>query len=920
MTGQERTIDMESNTNFQTLLDLFGTWENETFYDTRRIMKMLAPECKHLILKCSLANVNIPCFSKLAFQESLNPWGPCCTFNTKNSLKKRHFKNRLASSELGLTVVLNSSQDDYFTPVLNTNGYIVIVHDSENYASVASSNAVEVHPGQNEESFLMIYARVVETDPSLDSFSAMNRRCYFDNEAPNPEQLLASIYTFPNCITRCRIRSMVALCRCLPFYMPWRLVENQDGVVYCTLNHIPCLRQYNFKWTNVLIERKAVPGLEREMEEALYCPQCLPSCNDVQYSVSLHSLPIDNYLVTFANKSESNSDISLLRVYFGDPYAHLYIRLLNNAWFEVFTTKPPPRLVVGRAAWWIPAPVPSLDGGDETGSTEEEDTQKLSFAAELKDLLHNLSFHCYGKLVEQGRRISERFFWLIFHTTALSVLIAFLCDTYTSEKKALVTTLYDPLYPIRNVEFPTVSVCTINRISSRAVVRYAQDLSDKDPSHRNVSYFIEELRAFGFLYYRLDKMDDYERALRFQGFLDTYDVEPQDLFFNTRSRMHALTPNCSETFVSCRLAGEPFNCLKHFKEMLTGNGFCCTFNFEFGYTKKSRFRRGFFGAELGLVLTLKSAPSDNFFKLYSPDGFLHNYPDYFSGGVADRFAPLGHTTLLPIRPKIFETVPEARCMNPEVRNCLFKDEMPRMFKKTYSFSKCISICRARSVLSLCECVPFNVPQNYFGGVMGRVYCTLQHVECIQRYEFKWLNVITRHADVPGLEHEMEDALYCPGCLPSCTETRYKVRGAMMLALSSSYKPMGYIDGNNVYDHGNGNGNDSSTGNGNGGGDGNGTELAVVRIYFAQTHIQYFRQIIKNAWYETFSTIGNICSIIAGFSLIGICELLFFLAKQLWHACKTELKAECHHVSTNGFRRARQQEQQQPEKMELLILP
>jgi len=30
------------------------------------------------------------------------------------------------------------------------------------------------------------------------------------------------------------------------------------------------------------------------------------------------------------------------------------------------------------------------------------------------------------------------------------------------------------------------------------------------------------------------------------------------------------------------------------------------------------------------------------------------------------------------------------------------------------------------------------------------------------------------------------------------------------------------------------------------------ELAVVRIYFAETHIQYFRQIIKCAWYETFS--------------------------------------------------------------------
>lgn len=43
------------------------------------------------------------------------------------------------------------------------------------------------------------------------------------------------------------------------------------------------------------------------------------------------------------------------------------------------------------------------------------------------------------------------------------------------------------------------------------------------------------------------------------------------------------------------------------------------------------------------------------------------------------------------------------------------------------------------------------------------------------------------------------------------------------------------------------------------------------------------------------TIGNICGIIAGFSLIGICELLFFLAKQLWQACRAEIKAELCHI-------------------------
>jgi len=35
------TVDTEDFVTFQTFLDVFGTWNNETFFDTRRIMKMV---------------------------------------------------------------------------------------------------------------------------------------------------------------------------------------------------------------------------------------------------------------------------------------------------------------------------------------------------------------------------------------------------------------------------------------------------------------------------------------------------------------------------------------------------------------------------------------------------------------------------------------------------------------------------------------------------------------------------------------------------------------------------------------------------------------------------------------------------------------------------------------------------------------
>ncbi|TDG50440.1 hypothetical protein AWZ03_003029 [Drosophila navojoa] len=546
---------------------------------------------------------------------------------------------------------------------------------------------------------------------------------------------------------------------------------------------------------------------------------------------------------------------------------------------------PSKRLVVGRAAWWIakprarpPAPLTLMAAIRE----EESAARKLSFADAVKDLLQNLSFHCYGKLVEHGRGIQERFFWLICHITALTMLIAFVWGTYKDAADELVTTLYDPLYAVSKVPLPAVTICSQNRLSRRAVWRYAQELSSKDPRKRNATYFYTELRAFS-LYYGIDENIDDERILRLQSLLDQLDTRPHDLFFNPKERLRILTPKCSDILISCRLGGRPFDCMQEFQQTLSSFGFCCTFNSN------------------GRYIALNE---------------IHNYPDPQSGGVTVRYLKTGRSTYLPVRPQILETLQEARRIRPAVRKCRFWDEMPHNFTRRYTFSKCISACRAHSIYSLCQCLPFQLPMHYIGGATGRLFCTLQHMQCLRHYTFKWMNVITSRDYVPGLEHEMEDALYCPHCLPSCSEIRYNVRGAGALTLRNPFGNM-----TNVHD-----GNISSPGNNNYGHDS--SELAVVRIYFAETHIQYFRQIIKNDWYEIFSTIGNICGIIAGFSLIGICELLFFVAKQLWHAYKAERKSELFHTHCHTPRRSRARTRangrakatQQRQPMELLILP
>lgn len=56
-----------------------------------------------------------------------------------------------------------------------------------------------------------------------------------------------------------------------------------------------------------------------------------------------------------------------------------------------------PPYMMGCAPWWVlTVPAPRRDG-----------KRKISFAEALKDFLRNVSFHCYGKLVEPHRRFHE---------------------------------------------------------------------------------------------------------------------------------------------------------------------------------------------------------------------------------------------------------------------------------------------------------------------------------------------------------------------------------------------------------------------------------------------------------------------------------------------------------------------------------
>jgi hypothetical protein len=61
-------------------------------------------------------------------------------------------------------------------------------------------------------------------------------------------------YTLVDCLLKCRIRSIGALCSCIPFQLPTNFVGvNSDDI--CTLQHIPCLNKYRSEYTYWSLEK-----------------------------------------------------------------------------------------------------------------------------------------------------------------------------------------------------------------------------------------------------------------------------------------------------------------------------------------------------------------------------------------------------------------------------------------------------------------------------------------------------------------------------------------------------------------------------------------------------------------------------------------------------------------------------------------
>ncbi|XP_055375428.1 sodium channel protein Nach [Condylostylus longicornis] len=421
--------------------------------------------------------------------------------------------------------------------------------------------------------------------------------------------------------------------------------------------------------------------------------------------------------------------------------------------------------------------------------------------------------------------------------------------------KPLITVLNDPLYPIKDTDFPVVTLCSSNRLSKKAVLEYANELSLREESdNKNVTNIVDKLKMLSYLYSisSVDGIDDSE-LLSFGKLIEDF----------SNDVLRRLTPKCEDLIVSCEIGGETIQCDEIIKQQNSEYGDCCTFNISEKSTLNNiREDYLFRSSDTGLILVVNMSTEDYFYTLFNTqDHVIHvytknKYDDGSSGGIIEKFITAGEETFIGIIKRFLHSDDEVQKYGIESRRCLFPNELPKNIAPNYGLNKCLTECRINSIKVLCKCIPFyyydeaifSYERNSDNTIQ---FCTLQHVACLEKYRFKWINVVTERIKSKELEKEIEDSLYCPQCYVLCSNSQIKASVSSLPIRQSMTTSELLSDFSNFND------------------------LAIVRVFYKEGFAKYYKQTLKNFWFEVFSTIGGICGLMTGLSLGALCKIIYF---------------------------------------------
>ncbi|XP_020287814.1 sodium channel protein Nach-like isoform X2 [Pseudomyrmex gracilis] len=412
---------------------------------------------------------------------------------------------------------------------------------------------------------------------------------------------------------------------------------------------------------------------------------------------------------------------------------------------------------------------------------------------------------------------------------------------------------------IWNYPFPAITVCNINRVSYNLTTQFVENL--KIPDNVSKEYLIQEMRLLTELIVPGIFGHDVRTNLsNLQNIFDSNNLSILDV-------ISLITQNCSTLLQSCKWKGKLDQCDKYFKQVLSRDGLCCSFNYYSlpGTTiANDRISTSACGFESGMTVIVNPEPNDYHAAIvggYGVKVLIHYSFDYPNFNAALQLVRLNSQHFVSVNPIQMYSNSNVRNLALSTRRCIFSDEADAVLYANvkqknltyaeYSYHNCLAECRATIAKAKCGCIPYYFPQN------GTKVCDLKDVYCLKSFkslfDTSW-PLLEKNDNLPR-NIEKIDGGPC-GCIPDCSLFQYPIESSFGSLDSSIYYNDGSFTQNprnaiSIKNH------------------------SIIHVYFNDLVAFQYRRILNYSWRNLFASFGGLLGLFVGFSLMTVFEFLYF---------------------------------------------
>ena len=162
----------------------------------------------------------------------------------------------------------------------------------------------------------------------------------------------------------------------------------------------------------------------------------------------------------------------------------------------------------------------------------------------------------------------SRWIWILVTSSALIAAIALLWISWNWNALTPTTTVIESTnFPTFNLPFPSITICTMNRISMDAAVKIATTMQ------RPANMTAMELAL------------KFKLMLHFKGIGNATDAQYEELNdilvtnnVNVDNLLERLAPDCDDIIQRCNWKGNLWRCDDLFQKTNSSEGMCCSFN------------------------------------------------------------------------------------------------------------------------------------------------------------------------------------------------------------------------------------------------------------------------------------------------------------------------------------------------------